>query len=525
MIKTRLVLPVLAAAAAIALLAGCGDGDSSSSTDPASVAPADAPVFIEAKIQPTGELKTNLEDLASNLAGVEDLGGTIVSYLEQSASDSDEPIDFEKDIQPWLGESAGIFLTEFDGDDFEGTGFAVAVTDTGEAQDFLDKQVESEDSESEDASYEGVDYKLDTEDEEAVGIVGGFIVFGDDEASFKAAVDASDGDSLAEADAYTSITPSSPQSSLADIYVNIGGLIEAAKSEVDPSALKFFEAAGVQVEKSSALVSLVPGSNNIEIDVASKLTDEVESAVPSTDAAQILGSMPANSIAALSAGDLGASIGELVDTIDEEGIPGEVPAGKFKSTLKEAGIDLEKITDGLGDAAVFAQGRSLLTLSGALVIEAKDPTEAQNTVSNIGTLLRANGTPGVTAVSGKASGFSVRSEDLGRQPLIVAAKGERIAIGYGLRSTLAGLDSESGATLSETKAYNEALNALGSTPITGFAAGAPALRLVEGLLTDPEDKEELEELTPYLSKVPFLAIGSETKEDVARARLILGVTE
>jgi hypothetical protein len=526
MIKTRLLLPVLAAAAAIALLAGCGSDDSSSSTDPASVAPADTPVFIEAKVQPTGELKTNLEGLAKNLAGIDDLGGTVVSYLEQMASDSDEPIDFDEDIQPWLGESAGIFLSEYNGDDFEGTGFAIAVTDTGEAQDFLDKQIANEDSgESEDASYEGVDYQLDTEDEEAVGIVGSFIVFGDDEASFKAAVDASDGDSLAEADSYTTIRPSSPQSSFADVYVNIGGLVEAAKSEIDPQALKFFEAAGVQVEKSSALISLVPGSNNIEIDVASKLTDEVEGAVPSTDAAQILGSMPADSFAAISAGDLGASISSVVDTIDEEGIPGEVPAGKFKSTLKEAGIDLDRITGNLGDAAVFAQGTSLLTLSGAIVIEAKDPTEAKNTVANSGTLLRARRTPGVTVVKGEAAGFSVRSEDLGRQPLVVAAKGERIAIGYGLPATLAGLDSESDATLSETKAYNEALNALGSTPITGFAAGRPALRLVEGLLTDTEDKEELEELAPYLSKVPFLAIGAETKEDVARARLILGVTK
>jgi hypothetical protein len=118
----------------------------------------------------------------------------------------------------------------------------------------------------------------------------------------------------------------------------------------------------------------------------------------------------------------------------------------------------------------------------------------------------------------------VRNADLGAQPVVVAAKGGRITIGYGLRAALAGLDSESGATLSKTKAYNEALNSLGGTPITGFAAGAPALRLAEGLLTGADEKEELEELTPYLSKVPFLAIGSETDGDVVQAKLILGVT-
>lgn len=193
--------------------------------------------------------------------------------------------------------------------------------------------------------------------------------------------------------------------------------------------------------------------------------------------------------------------------------------------MQKAGIDIDKIAGNLGDAAVFVEGRTRATLGGALVIEAKNATEARNTVSNVGTLLRANGTPGVTAVSGKASGFSVRSPDLGAKPLVVAAEGERIAIGYGLPATLAGLDSESGPTLSKTKAYNEALNSLGGTPITGFAAGAPALRLVEGLLTDTDEKEELEEAAPYLSKVPFLAIGSETKGDVVQAKLVLGVSD
>jgi hypothetical protein len=53
MIKTRLVLPVLVLVASLALLAGCGSSGSSSS-DPASVAPPETPVFVEAKIQPTG---------------------------------------------------------------------------------------------------------------------------------------------------------------------------------------------------------------------------------------------------------------------------------------------------------------------------------------------------------------------------------------------------------------------------------------------------------------------------------------
>jgi Protein of unknown function (DUF3352) len=525
MIHTRLLLPVLAAAAALALLAGCGDsGDSASSTDPATIAPPDTPVFIEAKIQPTGEVKTNLEGLARRLAGVEDLGETITSLIEEEAGESEEEIDFEKDIEPWLGESAGLFLTKFDGEDFDGGGFAVEVTDTGEAQDFLDLQTEKEDPKPEDASYEGIDYKIDPDDKQAIGIVGNFIVFGEDKAAFEAAVDASEGDSLADSETYTEVTPEAPENSLADIYVDIGGLIKAAGDEVDPDALKFFESTGVDLERSSAMASLVPNADNVEIDIAGKLSGEAQSAVPGSDAGPLLGSMPAPAIAALSAGDLGDSLGEVIDSIDKEGIPGEVPPNQLKSTLEQAGIDLDQITGNLGDAAVYVQGRDETSLGGALVIEVDDPGEAQKTIDDIGTLLRRNNVSGVTAVKAGDTGFSISSRELGGQPVVVVAKGDRMAIGYGLASTLVGLDAGS-ATLAKTKSYNEALDALGNTPITGFAAGRPVLRLVEALVTDPEDRAELEELSQYLGKVPYLAIGTETEGDVARARVILGVDE
>jgi len=521
---TRLSFPVLAAAAALAILAGCGSDDGGSGDGPASVAPADTQVFVEAKIQPTGELKTNLEEIAQRVAGVDDLGETVVSYLEQAALNSEEPLDFEKEVQPWLGESAGIFLTGYNGDDFEPGGFAIEVTDTGEAQDFIDKQVDSENEKVTDESYEGIDYKLGSSDEDAVGIIGDFVVFGDGKAAFEEAVDASKDESLTDVDNYTSLTPSSPQSSLANVYVDIAGLIKSVGSEVDPQALKLFESAGLELENSAALASLVPGQDNVEIDLSTKL-GEAEGKVSTATDTKLLGSLPSGALAAISVGDLGESLGEIVDTVDKEGIPGEVPAGKLKSTLKEAGIDVDQIAGNLGDAAAYVQGANRATLGGALVIEAKDADEATNTVSNVGTLLRASGTPGVTALGGDAAGFSIRSSELGAQPLVIAAKGDRLAIGYGTEPTLRVLAAKGGGEeLSKTKAYNEALNSLGGTPITGFAAGGPVVRLIEGVVSSDE-RQELEEARPYLSKIPFLAVGTETKDEVVQSKIVLGVTK
>ena len=524
MIKTRLVLPVLLLATALAVLAGCGSSGSSSSSDPASVAPPETPVFVEAKIQPTGTLKANLEGLASRVAGVGDLGGLIVSKLESSANGSGEPLDFNKEVQPWLGETAGVFLADYNGNDFEGTGVAVEVTDTGEAQEFIDKRAESNGEPFEDASYEGINYKVDPSGEGTVGIIGNFVVYAEDTKTFKAAVDADGGESLAESETYEAIAPSAPEGSLADVYVDVGGLIKAAGGKVDRQTLRFFESSGIDVENASALASVIPGSDNVEVDVVSELGEEAENAIAGEPAEKLLGAMPANALAAISVGDFGEAVGGVVDSIDKSGIPGQVPPGELKSILGQAGIDIDKITKNLGDAAVFAEGSSRADLGGALVIEAKNPTEARDTVSNIGLLLRAGHTPGVTAIGGKASGFSVHSAELGPKPLVIAAEGQRLVVGYGLPATLRGLGSASGPTLSGTRPYNEALDALGSTPMTGFAAGAPAVRLVEGLVS-PEKREELAQLRPYLAKIPFLAIGAEKKGDLAQARLILGVTK
>ena len=290
-----------------------------------------------------------------------------------------------------------------------------------------------------------------------------------------------DGESLADVGAYTSIASASPQGSFADAYVDIGGLIEESGSNVDPQTRQFFEAAGYELDEATALLSLVPGSDSLEVDLASKLGD-AEELVVAPPAEKLLGSMPADSLAALAGADFGQRLGKAIDGIDESGIQGQVPPGQLKNALKKAGIDLDKITSNLGDAAVFATGSSRDTLGGAAVIETKNSNEATNTVSNIGLLLRANGTPGVTAVTGKASGFSVRNSDLGKKPLVVAAEGERIAVGYGLAETISGLASGSGATLSDQPAYKEAVAALGGTPISGFADGPAALRLAEGLV-------------------------------------------
>jgi len=518
LVKHRLVLPVLLAALAALLVAGCGgSSDSSSGADPASVMPAGAPVYLDFTVRPEGETKTNIEALAKSIAGVDNVGELIIEELEKSASESGEELDFEKKIKPWLGEEGGLFLQEYVEGNFEGVGAAIQISDEGEAQKFLEKRVGSDSEPAKKGSDEGVDFWVEAEDGTTLGAFDGLIVLADSEAVFKSMVDASEGENLGEEEDFTSAIANVPDNSAADVFVDIGALIDEAGNEIDSETQLFLDTVGIEPKEATAVASLIPGSDNVEIDLSTNVSGDNP---PSGDASELLGTLPATSVGAFASAEFGKRFNEGIDQIDEQGIPGQVPPHQLKKALKGAGIDLEAIAGSIGDAGAYVTGNSESSLGGALVLTTDSATQAKNTVANLGLFLRSTGTPGITRITEGASGFSIRSPELGRQPIVVAAKGSRIAIGYGLAPTLASFE-ESGQTLSDSPAYKEAVSALGSTPITAYVNGPSALKLASALV--PSDDEGFKEAKPYLTKVDYLALGSEASGDLAVAKLIVGV--
>lgn len=500
-VRTRLVPILIAAALAALAVAGCGGG-SSSSSDPASVAPPQTPFYIEGTIQPEAELGHNVDALAEKIAGVQDVGELVVEEIEKSALDNGKPVDFAKEIEPWLGEKAGLFFEGYDGSDFHGYGIAVETTDSGAAQEFIDDRAEPENG-------------------EVAGMIGDLLVFAESEATFKAAEKADKGESLADQDSFSTAMEAATDGSLANVYVDIGGLIKQAGRGIDPDTKLFLESAGIEPEGATAVASLIPGSDQIEVDFATDLNGDRP--VPG-DASQLLSSLPGGSFAAFAASEFGRQLGESIDSIDRHGIPGELEPGELKQAMAAAGIDLDKISASIGDVGVFAQGNTKKNLTGAVVLDTTDSKEATNTVANIGLLLRASGTPGVTAISGKATGFSVRIENLDK-PVIVAAQGNRIAISLGPAASAQALSAEGGATMASNPEFKEAKEALGDTAMTGFVDGPAALALVNNILTGTEEAEGFEEAKPYLEKAAFAAIGAGSSGELATAKLIIGLTK
>ncbi|HEX5761899.1 MAG TPA: DUF3352 domain-containing protein [Solirubrobacterales bacterium] len=505
-------------------IGGCGDsGDGGGSGDAsslASIAPPTSPIFIEGIIRPKGELQRDVEAVAQKIAGIDDVDAEIISKLEEEAEEEGEPFDYETDVEPWLGERAGIFLNEFDGEDFQQFGVAIETTDPDAAQSFIEKQADADKDPIDDASYEGVEYKIDAADESVYGIVDDLVIVAEEEKAFKAAVDATNGDSLADEAAYGDAIEGATDGSLADIYVDVGLMIEQSGDQIDPTALKAFESAGIEPKEATAVASVVPGADQVEVLISSDLGDQE---APSGDASELLESLDSEAFAALAFSGFGDQVSEALDELDKEGIEGEVPPGQLKKGLKQAGIDLEAIAGSLEDGALFATGSSEKSLEGALVFTTDGSEEATEAISSIGDLLTGLGAAGVRKLdggNGQATGFEVNSPDLGEKPLVVLTSDDRIAIGYGNVPAALALKPSKGGRLGDEAAYEEAVKALGETPITGYVDGPGALRLAQSLTGNDS---EFREAKKYLRNISSIAIGSEAEGNRVTAKLIVGI--
>jgi hypothetical protein len=520
-------LPALVLAAVLAaaiVVAGCGGGSSGSSGggEPAGLVPKSAPVFIEANLAPESKEAEALEELAQNVLGIDNIGEFITEEIESSVVvNPGEKFNFEEEVEPWLGEKVGLFLKEYDGDNFHGGGVALETSNPGETEEFFEKHTKESTEKVEEGEFEGFKYWVSPEDGSVVGVIGDYLAFGETQADFEEMVTTSEeGDGLNEAPNYKEAMEAAPDTGVGSVYVDIGGLIEETKGSIPPESEAAFDLIGIEPRNSTAVASIVPHSEQIEIDFTTNLT---KAAKAGGDASALLESLPATAVGAFASPEFGKSFGEGIDELDENGIPGQIEPGELKGALEEVGINLDSIAESIGDVGGFVEGSSAGSLGGALVIETDNASEARNTVANVGLLLRAAQAKGVTAISGNITGFSVHTAELGPKPLIVGAAGEKIVVAYGPKAAAQALRTNA-KTLGSTTDFEAAKGALDSTPMSAFVDGGPALKLAEAVIP-ADEQEEFAAAKPYLQKITYAAIGSESKGAATTAKMIVGLSK
>jgi hypothetical protein len=511
--RVRVLVLVLAAAAALAISACGGGGGGVSSDEPASLAPADAPIYIQGTLRPHGALKTNVESLASTISGFGDPTGKLIEMVNESLRQN-HPLNgghqtVEKDFEPWLGDRAGVFVEGFS-DNPPAAGI-VQTTDAKATQKSIDDSKEKGDK---DRNYKGIDYLVDGTDGTAAGVVGDFLVVGNEQA-FKDAVDVSKGGAaLGDQSDFTDTLDQAPSGSLADVYVSLQQVTDTLRAQ-DPANAKSLEVSIGDTSGKTVLGSLVPAKDSLELDLATNANQSFQL----SDVSKLIETFPADSFVAVGIPDLGATVTKTIDQLEESGVPG-ISKAAIDQQLSSAGLSLDDITGALGDLGIFVEGSDKASLQGAAVITSKSSSSVKNLIGIVSGLATASGQPGISRAQ-VGTGFRVTDpQQIGRQSLTVTSSGAKIVIGYGDQATKQALSS-GGGTLADDPTYKQAVAALGGAGISGFVSLTKVFQLADalGAISDPG----YQQARPYLDGLSYAAFGSAKQGDFSTSKVIVGV--
>ncbi len=401
---------LLVIAAAVLALTGCGSSSSpGSSTDPASVVPASAPLYLGAVVRPSGSLKSSATAAATTLTHQPDSYARLAAVLQAPGVPT---LTYSHDLAPWLGTNAGIFLSSLStsaatttqlqqllGEVLQSGASATTpsawpfasgvqgaivldTSDAAKAASFISTIAGHAGAHP--ASYRGVNYQA-TSGGDAFAIVDRLAVLGTVTA-LHGVIDASlGGPSLVHAADYAKLLASAPSGALAHVYSNPGvtgtgaagatgsasggGSGSGSSSSGSSSSTARAARTGAGVQGLGGVVgllggartvnlSLVPSSNSIALDLDSLTTATAGNGglVASAGAgAQALGELPGESWLAAGLGDAGATFAGdvqalhgLSSAITSLGSsPSTSGAGGASEESSASGFDVKGLLDGI----------------------------------------------------------------------------------------------------------------------------------------------------------------------------------
>ncbi|HEX2128003.1 MAG TPA: DUF3352 domain-containing protein [Solirubrobacterales bacterium] len=503
-------------AGVLSLLAGCGDDEPTS--DLAELAPPDAPLYAEAVLRPDSEQAGAIESVASEAAGIQDPGALLIEELDGSLAAED--ISYAEDIEPWLGEHGAFFIRSFEANgerEFPDFAALLEIDDVEGAEDFITQLAEAEPDGVEELSYGDFDYFYSPDDGGyAVGIVEEALVIST-EASFKLAVDAAEGESLAESAEFSERTEALGDGRLATFFLEPGSAVEAAigsgeLSREDARTLRPLLAGvgsgplagGLEIEETSAAIEL-----------AAAVEDE-DAVAPD---AELLGELPAGAGFALALPHLGQTLEFAIDRLQTSGLPG---ARSLQDTIEErAGIDLgADVASWLGDVSAFLSGSTPADLRVGVVAETSDPEGPGELLDAVSGLIRREEprVPIGPPPEGSEEGFTIGIPGFGPQAA-AGVIGDEFVGAFGLAPSEV-LDPPD--RLEDDELFEEATDALGDDfdPLLFIDLPAVLPILRAGGADEGRDYAEAE---PYFNAFRFLIAGAQVEDQLATVRFTVAV--
>jgi hypothetical protein len=481
------------------------------------------PLYAEITLRPDDDQEAAISSFTRRVAGIGDPEAVLVTELDRALARDEAEISFD-DIDPWLGDRASVFVRSFEpvdvADDVPVSGdvpdFAVAVevTDVSETHTFLERAAESDPDPEEERSYKGVDYTLDSDDGIAVGFIDDHLVFGT-EPSFKVAVEASEGESLAESDEYQDRMGALDGDPLVSAFVEPGEVIDGllASAHENPADARFLRPvlAGPLAGPVGISLSATPTAASLEMAALQEGGEQ-----PS--GSSLLEALPAGSWLAAAVRDLGAPLTQLLEQLDSSGLPN---TGSWQRRFRmKTGLDLRAdVLDWLGDTAVFAQGSAAPGFRAGLIAETDDRDAPRVLLERVerrveqSTGLRSAGAPPEADY-----GFRIGIPSLGRG-VEAGVVGQRLVavIGGSIAQVL-----DAPETLAGDASYRAAREALGADLSPALYVRLPGLL---DLVERGDPGPEFRAAAPYLAGFDSLIAGHRAEDGLALWRLTLTLAQ
>jgi hypothetical protein len=534
-------------AAAAAALAGCGSGSSpGTSADPAGVVPSSAPVYLGATVRPSGAEKENAQAAARALTHQPNPYTRLLAVLRTPGS---PPLDYGRDVAPWLGEHAGIFLTSAEGAGallplaeagllgtatgatfpFATSGVQGAIvldtSDAAKARAFVERQAAHAGAAR--TQYAGVSYELTTSGI-AFGMVDRFAVIGSDSGMHAVIETSKGGPALTAAPGYSRLTHVAPAGALAHLYVN------SHQATTKPAAAGANVLTALTGPRESN-ISLVAASTSLDLYVDAATTTSAGTPggllASAAEGASAFDQLPGDSWLALGLGNLGHTLAGNVTGVQEISrlATGLTGSGASTSTLSLGGLLQGLLTpltvlasnsaqakadfaSWMGSGGVFASGTGLLELKAAAVIESHNPVASRKAVAELGAdLTKAGHTVTPVQIPGTEAAISVAVQGLPLSLDIAAGRDAsgtaRFVLGLGPASVTEALNPPS--TLFSSPTRSAAASALGEGISPSLVFAVPTLvSLLEGIgLTE---EPSLAKVVPYLRSITTISGGGHS---------------
>lgn len=474
--------------------------------------PAGAPIYADALIRPEGDTKAALDSALSKLLGSSDVGGAIVGRLDKSLAKSG--LTYAGDIEPWLGQRAGFFLTTIQQANSDGA-LVVEQTDPAAATAAVEKAVRSSPHAGslQHSSFKGVD--VGTEHGNAYAVVGDFLVLGTQPA-VQAAITASKGGSLADSQSYASALSPAPADRLATVWADPKGIVDALSSS------GAYGKGGADFSRmlSSAAGQPIAGWAEATSDhLALELSTASSGA---TSGSSLITGFPDDAWLAFGASGFGQGLAKGLDqlrSLPSGALGGTDPAAALGQFRALTGVDLANIGSWLGDVSGYLSGSEVFSLGGALVLSSHDQAASARSLAQIQAALSHVSGLLVNPLGGGQTGFSIVPSTAPIE-IDVAQRGGKVVAGLGAGSVDRALSPPS--SLGDSATFKAATSSLGSEIVPSFYLDfqpIAGLLSLPGVSTDPN----LERVKPYLDRLDYVIAGAGSAGGRKMVRIVLGV--